>query len=169
MITFATVTSIDDAEFDSLFWASLPSLDSGSYPWHLYGTLTDLEKRDHMRGNFNRLMADGFVWRVSDDDGVLMLNGGVQEGTTAKWLVGLVKPNAAGSKSYLYSEDYRNARNAYWTEIGITSWTLETAGANTPVHTHLLNRNAANAIGKALTENTREATPDLTLMELTVG
>lgn len=169
MITFATVTTIDDIEFDSLFWASLPELDAGSYPWHLYGTLTDLEKRDHIRAAFDRLLIDGFVWRVSDDDGILMLNAGVQEGATAKWLLGLVKENAAASKAYLYSEDYRNARNAYWAQIGITSWTLETAGANTPVHTHLLNRNAANAIGKTLTETTREATPDLTLMELTVG
>lgn len=169
MITFETVTSIDDAEFNELFWASLPSLDSGSYPWHLYGTLTDLEKRDHMRGNFNRVMADGFAWRVSDGDGVLMLNAGEQEGATAKWMVGLVKPDASGSKSYLYGEDYRNARNAYWTAIGITSWTLETAGANTPVHTHLLSRQTADAIGTTLTENSREVTPDLTLMDLTVG
>ena len=140
MITFATVTTIDDTEFDALFWASLPDLDAG-----------------------------GFVWRVSDDDGVLMLNAGVQDGTTVKWLMGLVKPNAANSKSYLYSEDYRNARNAYWTSIGITSWTLETAGPNTPVHTHLLSRQTANAIGTTLTENSREVLPDLTLMELTVG
>ena len=169
MITFATVTTIDDTEFDALFWASLPDLDAGSYPWRLHGTLTDLEKKDHIRAGFDRLLTDGFVWRVSDDDGVLMLNAGVQDGTTATWLMGLVKPNAANSKSYLYSEDYRNARNAYWTSIGITSWTLETAGANTPVHTHLLSRQTANAIGTTLTENSREVTPDLTLMDLTVG
>jgi len=169
MITFETITSVDDTEFNDLFWASLPSLDAGSYPWHLYGTLTDLEKRDHMRSNFNRVMADGFAWRVSDDEGVLMLNAGIQDGTTAQWLVGLVKPDASGSKSYLYNEDYRNARNAYWAEIGITSWTLETAGANTPVHAHLLNRQTADAIGATLTENSREVAPHLTLMELTVG
>lgn len=169
MITFSTVTSIDDTEFDALFWASLPELDAGSYPWHLYGTLTDLEKKDHIRAGFSNVLDDGFVWRVSDDDGVLMLNAGLQDGTTAKWVMGLVKPNAAGSKAYLYSEDYRNARNAYWAEIGITSWTLETAGANTPVHSHLLSRQTANAIGTTLTENSREVAPHLTLMDLTIG
>lgn len=169
MITFATVTTIDDAEFNDLFAASLSDLDSGSYPWHIFPTMTDIEKRDHIRAGFDQLLTDGFVWRVSDDDGVLMLNAGIQDGTTAKYLMGLVKPNAAGSKSYLYGEDYRNARNTYWTSIGITSWTLETAGPNTPVHSHFLSRQTANAVGGTLTENSREVTPDLTLMDLTVG
>ena len=169
MSTVATVTSSDEAEFNKWFWASLPSLDEGSYPGLLYGTLTDIEKRDHIRASYDRLLSDGFLWRVFDDDGVLMLNGGIQNGATVSWLVGLVGPNSAGSKSYIYTEDYRNARNAFWTSIGITSWTLETAGPNTPIHQHLLNRQQANAIGLSLTENERELTPDVTLMELTVG
>ena len=170
MITFATVTSINDDEFDDLFAASLPSLNAGSYPWHLYGDVTtDAEKKAHIRSGFDRMLTEGFLWRVSDDDGVLLLNAGVKTGTTAKWVLGLVKPDANNSKAYLYGEDYRNARDAYWTEIGITSWTLELAGANTPVHTHALNRQQADAIGKTLTESTEEVAPVLTLMNLTVG
>ncbi len=169
MITFTTVTSIDDAEFDTLFTASLPALNNGSYPWHLFGSMTDTQKRDHIKANYERMLTEGFVWRVADDDGVLLLNAGVKTGTTAKWVLGLVKPDANGSKAYLYGEDYRNARNAYWTEIGITSWTLETAGANTPVHAHALARQQADAIGATLTESTDEIAPNLTLMNLTVG
>ena len=170
MITFATVTTIDNAEFDELFAASLPSLNAGSYPWHLYGNVTtDAQKKAHIRSGFNRMLTEGFLWRVSDDDGVLLLNAGVKTGTTAKWVLGLVKPDANNSKAYLYGEDYRNARDAYWAEIGITSWTLELAGANTPVHTHALNRQQADAIGKTLTESTEEIAPVLTLMNLTVG
>lgn len=170
MITFETVTTINDAEFDALFTASLPEMDAGSYPWGQFPAVnTDAEKKALIRGAYDRLLQDGIVWRVYDDDGVLLLNGGVKTGTTAKWVLGLVKPDANNSKAYLYGEDYRKARNAYWAEIGITSWTLETAGANTPVHAHLLNRQQADAIGTTLTESTEEVTPVLTLMNLTVG
>lgn len=169
MITFQTVTTINDDEFDALFAASLSSLNAGSYPWHLYGDLTDTQKKEHIRAGYDRMLTEGFLWRVADDDGVLLLNAGVKDGTTAKWVLGLVKPDANGSKAYLYGEDYRNARNAYWAEIGITSWTLELAGTNTPVHTHALNRQQADAIGKPLTEDTQEVAPVLTLLNLTVG
>ena len=170
MITFSTVTSIDDAEFDDLFAASLADLDAGSYPWHLFPQIaTVADKKAHMRAAYDRLLEDGIVWRVADSDGVLLLNAGEQTGDTLRWVLGLVKPDVSGSKSYFYSEDYRNARDAYWSQIGITGWTLETAGANTPVHTHLVSRQAANAIGGTLTENVRELTPGLTLMDLTVG
>lgn len=170
MITFSTVTSIDDTEFDDLFAASLSDLDAGSYPWHLFPQIVTVEdKKAHMRAAYDRLLDDGIVWRVADSDGVLLLNAGEQTGNTISWVLGLVKPDASGSKSYLYSEDYRNARDAYWSQIGITSWTLETAGANTPVHTHLLNRQSANAIGTGLAESVRELNPNIVLMDLTVG
>ena len=42
-------------------------------------------------------------------------------------VLGLVKPDVSGSKSYFYSEDYRNAVTLT-SQIGITGWTLETAG-----------------------------------------
>ena len=74
MITFATVTTIDDSEFDNLFAASLPSLNAGSYPWALYGNLTDAQKKEHIRAGFDRMLTEGFLWRVSDDDGALLLN-----------------------------------------------------------------------------------------------
>lgn len=170
MIIFETVTTINDNEFDDLFAASLPSLNAGSYPWYLYGDVnTDSEKKALIRSGFERMRTEGFLWRVADDDGVLLLNAGVKTGTSVNWVLGLVKSDANGSKAYLYSEDYRNARNAYWTEIGITSWTLETAGSNTPVHAHLLARQQADAIGVTLTEATHEIAPNLTLMNLTVG
>ena len=170
MITFSTVTSIDDTEFDDLFAASLTDLDRGSYAWHLFPQImTTDDKKSHMRSAYDRLLKDGIVWRVADSDGVLLLNAGEQTGDTISWLLGLVKPNASGSKSYLYSEEYRNARDAYWSEIGISSWTLETTGANTPVHNHFLSRQTANAIGTTLTENVRELNPSLTVMDLKVG
>lgn len=170
MITFSTVTSIDDTEFDDLFAASLPDLDAGSYPWHLFPQIVTVEdKRSHMRAAYDRLLEDGIVWRVADSDGVLLLNAGEQTGDTLRWVLGLVKPDASGSKSYFYSEEYRNARDAYWSQIGISGWTLETAGANTPVHTHFLSRQSANAIGTGLTETVKELNPDIVLMDLKLG
>lgn len=169
MITFTTVTTIDDTEFDALFWASLPSLDGGTYPWKLHGTLTDLEKRDHLRARFNAMLTDGLVWRVADDDGVLMLNAGTQNGASAKWSLSLVKPDAADSKAWLYGADYRNARNAYWTSLGVTSFVLETAGANTAVYNHVLAVEAANALGVPMSYSSAVVTPDYTAVEFTIG
>jgi len=168
MITFETVTSINDAEFNELFWASLPSLDSGTYPWHLYGTLTDLEKRDHIRAIYDRLLTEGFVWTVSDDDGVLMLNAGVQDGAEATWLLCLLKPNAAGSKSYLYATDYQNARSSFWASLGVTSWTIEIAGTDNAVNRHMASQNEAGTVGGTMTETARVLTPDLTVTDATI-
>ena len=169
MITFATVTSIDDTEFNDLFLASLAALDSGSYPWQVFPTMTDMEKRDHIRAGFDTFLSDGIVCRVSDDDGPLILMGGVQDGSVVTWHIGLTKPNAAGSRSYLYSDDYRAARDAYWAQIGVTQWILATAGADTPVHEHMRSRQTANKLGPSMTETSREVVPDLTMMDLTVG
>ena len=60
MITFSTVTSIDDAEFDDLFAASLADLDAGSYPWHLFPQIANVaDKKAHMRAAYDRLLEDG--------------------------------------------------------------------------------------------------------------
>jgi len=153
MINFETVTSIDDTEFNILFDASLAVLDAGAYPWHLFTEVNSVEeKKAHIRAAYNRLLTEGFVWRVYDDDGVLLLNAGVQTGNRATFLLGLVKPNAAGTKSYLYTEDFNTARNAYWAEIGITGWTIETAGKDTPIHNHFKNRNSASKLGASMGE-----------------
>ena len=170
MITFETVTNIDDTEFQSLFDDSVAYLDAGAYPWSLFPNVTtNTQKRDHLRAAFNDLLTNGIVWRVYDDDGVLLLNAGIKTGNTLSWLLGLVKADANGSKAYLYGDDYRNARDAYWTNIGITSWTLETAGENTPIHNHLKSRVTANKLGKSLTANERTLSPVASVFDLTVG
>ena len=109
MIRFETVTTIDDTEFDTLFNASLSVLDEGAYAWHLFPEVDTVEqKKIHIRAAYDRLLTEGFVWRVYDDDGVLLLNAGTQTGNRATFLLGLVKPNAAGTKSYLYTDDFNN-------------------------------------------------------------
>lgn len=153
MINFETVTTIDDTEFDTLFNASLAVLDAGAYSWHLFTNVDTVEKKKaHIRSAYDRLLTEGFVWRVSDDDGVLLLNAGVKTGNRATFLLGLVKPNAAGTKSYLYTDEFNNARNAYWTEIGITGWAIETTGRDTPIHNHFSNRNSTSKLGASMNE-----------------
>lgn len=169
MITFETVTSINNAEFDTLYDASISVLNDGSYPWHVFGAFHDVEKKNHMRGVFDRLLTEGIVCRVADGDRPLILMAGIQDGTTVTWLVGLTQPDASGSKSYLYSDGYRSARDAYWTEIGVTQWVLETAGTDTPIHQHMVSRQTANKLGPSMAESSREVRPDLTLMDITVG
>ena len=85
MITFSTVTSIDDAEFDDLFAASLADLDAGSYPWHLFPQIANVaDKKAHMKPHTTATRRR-VVWRVADSDGVLLLNAGEQTGDTLRW------------------------------------------------------------------------------------
>ena len=169
MITFETVTSIVDSEFDDLYDASISVLNDGSYPWHIFGAFHDVEKKNHIRGTFNRLLTDGIVCRVSDGDRPLILMAGNQDGTTVTWLVGLTQGDSSGSKSYLYSDEYRSARDAYWTEIGVTQWVLEIAGQDTPIHQHMTSRQTANKLGPNMAETSRELSPSVTIMNLTMG
>lgn len=153
MITFETATSIDDTEFNTLFDASLAVLDAGAYPWHLFTEVNTVEqKKLHIRSAYDRLLTEGFIWRVYDDNGVLLLNAGIKAGNRATFLLSLIKPNAEGTKSYLYTDEFNNARNTYWTEIGITGWTIETAGKDTPIHKHFSNRSGASKLGAVMKE-----------------
>ena len=87
MITFETLTSIDEGEFDRLFFASLRYLDGGSYPFWVCGQLIDTQKRDHYREAYLRMLqhSDGAVWRVSDESGALMLNSVMKNGSVLHW------------------------------------------------------------------------------------
>jgi hypothetical protein len=110
------------------------------------------QKKEHIRLGFQKFLTEGFVWRVFDDNGVLTLNAGVKEGDRATFLLGLVKPNNSGTKSYFYTDEFNNARNAYWVELGITGWTVETTGKDTPIYNHFNNRKEASKLGSNMTE-----------------
>ena len=171
MISFETLTSIDEGEFDRLFFASLRYLDGGSYPFWVCGQLIDTQKRDHYREAYLRMLqhSDGAVWRVSDESGALMLNAGMKNGSALNWCCSLIGVNTAGSRSYLYSDEYRNARDAYWQEIGVTTWTLETAGPNTPVHQHVKRRITSNTLGGSAVETVRPINDDITLLDIAIS
>lgn len=157
MIILETVSTIDDAMFDKLFGHSIEDMDAGSYPWHLFPSVeTFAQKRDFIRAAYERLLVDGIVWQMFVDDTPCMLNAGVKEGSIIKWLLGLVGPDASGSKSYLYSQDWVDARSVFWDQVGVTGWTLETAGVGTPVDIHLKNRQASNTVGATMTSKEKD-------------
>lgn len=157
MILFETISSIDDAVFNQLFEDSAEDMDAGSYPWHLFPSVVTFdEKRGFIRAAYERLLADGVVWQVTIDELPCVLGAGVQEGTIIRWLLGLLGPNTAGSKSYLYTQEYIDARNAFWDDLGITGWTLETAGPGTAIDLHFKNRQATNTVGATMTSEEKD-------------
>ena len=147
MIIFTVVTSFTDALFDALYADCSADMDAGSYPWHLFSASTDDEKRAHLKAAFN---GAPFMFTVYEDDQPLMLNAGEVTNGTFKWYLGLIGFDTSGSKSWLYRDDYTQARNAFWPAQGITAWHIETMGSGTSMHDHVVSAVAAGKITDSL-------------------
>ena len=155
MITFSLSSGISDVDFTRLFAGSITDMDAGNYPWHYFpDVVTFEEKKAHIKACFDAILArdDGFVWQVDVDGQVMMFNAGYRDGAHVRWVMGLVAQDDAGSKAYLYDPDYVSGRNAFWAEQGLTGWTMETAGGNTPLLAHMRNKVTAGAMGVPVVE-----------------
>lgn len=144
MINFTVVTSFTDELFDNLYAACSAELDAGTYPWHLFPQVTtEDQKKAHLKAAFN---AATFMFTVDEDGHYLMLNAGTVTNGVFSWYLGLIGPNTSGSKSWLYGDDYVNARNAFWPANSITNINIETVGSGTSVYDHLETAKQAGTI-----------------------
>ena len=168
---FQTFSSIDNTEFSTIFQDSLPILDAGSFPWHLYPqVISQSDKEIHIRDAYNRALedAEAFVWEVREDnDKLLLLNVGTIDGINVKWFLSLISPNTAGTKSYLYSDEYKAARNSFWAGYGVTTITMETFGGI--IGDHIANKVSSGGMyGTSTTVDRNIKTPtDATIITLT--
>jgi hypothetical protein len=127
MITFSTVTAIDDTEFDRIYADSLAGVENG-WPWHWWPDHTTPEqKKAFIRSQYDLFidsdLAGSFVFSVCEDDRLLglyaaTLNDGVMEVSLS--LFGL---DITASKAWAYgNEQSVQARNTYWESLGISGW-----------------------------------------------
>lgn len=141
MLNIKILESIDETIFDKLFGHSIEAMDAGSYPWHLAPQVTTYaDKRNYIFDAYQKILGEGIVWMVCDDDYPLILNAGYIEGSAIRWVLGLCGPDASNSRSYLYSQGFRDARDAFWRTVGVDSWLIETNGFENPIAAHARNR-----------------------------
>lgn len=163
MINFTVVTSFTDAMFDALYADCSADMDAGSYPWHLFVASTEAEKKAHLKEAFNDAP---FMFTVDEDGHYLMLNAGTITSGVFDWYLGLIGQDTGGSKGWLYRSDYQAARNAFWTSQSIIEWRVETVGAGTAMHDHMISAVNANTIPGTFSSVTEELTPDINNTEL---
>ena len=139
----SSTNDINDAEFDRAYADSVSSLDGGAYPWNLHPSITSAEdKKAHIRSQFDALIENshGGVFDIRIDGHLVFYGGTYQQGTTLYVTMCLVGRDVSGSKSFVHSDEWSDARNAYWDTMGIDSWTWMTTGGDTPIVRHARNR-----------------------------
>ena len=157
MITLKTATSINEDEFDRVYADSIDALNGGSYPWSAYPHInTDEEKKAHIRNLYDFERDGNLIIEVREGSLLIGLLLGQWHGQELKITAALIALDASGSKSWLYSDEAQEARNAYWQTLGIAGWTGRTTGEQSPMYQHVRRRIAANAIKASATEQTVE-------------
>jgi len=142
-IRFDLITEINDADFNRLFDDCIDNLNSGSYPWEDTPVADgDNEaKREYIRAQFqshlNSADAGGVIFVCSEDGYALTLSSGFVEGTHFVGTMILIGRNQAGSKSYMYADEYHVAREAFWDEVNYLTWDFQTLGPGTAFFDHI--------------------------------
>lgn len=168
MISFQTVTTIDDEEFNSLYRDSSYYMDRSNYPYWIHGLRDPEERRSHIRAEFDRWLSDGVVWRVSDGDLAIGLSGGEISNSMLMWYQSLVGPNAEGSRSYLYDDSYIAARNALLTSLGVDGWVVEITGEGNSMHEYYKRLNEQGKLGSNVSEEITDVGSGLKIVRITV-
>lgn len=142
-IRFDLITEINDTDFNRMFDDCIDNLNGGSYPWSDTPVADgDNEaKRTYLRGQFQAHLDDdaGVLFVCSEDGYALTLSSGFVNDTHFLGTMLLIGRNQAGSKSYMYSEEYHRAREAFWDEVNYETWEFQTLGAGTAFFDHVAN------------------------------
>jgi hypothetical protein len=141
MLTFHITNSINESVFNNLYEQSLQYLDNGTFPWGDFPPMTDAEKKSHIRSRFDlvRLAPRSVIWEVRKDDLPLMLNAGYAYKTMLLWRLGLSGVDENGSRSWLYHESYRTARDAFWEELKVDGYQMSAVEGQS-VYSHAQSR-----------------------------
>ena len=142
-IRFDLITEINDTDFNRMFDDCIDNLNNGSYPWEDTPVADgDNEaKRAYLRTQFQSHLdsADtgGVLFVCSEDGYALTLSSGFVTGTHFLGTMIIIGRNQAGSKSYMYSEEYHVAREAFWDEVNYLTWDFQTLGPGTAFFDHI--------------------------------
>ena len=134
IIEYKEITSLEQVDFDSLFYQSLSRLDA-NYLWGR-DNLTPEQKRDIY---YNRLLdatldkshlkKDGdrfLMYKILVDGVERELSAGFVSGTTYIPYWHLTAPDPTGSRNWLYLPETREARKAFFYERVIYSMAIRT-------------------------------------------
>lgn len=159
MITIQKVETLSDADYDTLYDASAPYLESGSYPWEFQPIMNTPERRktrfrELLDAALNQAPKGGVVvWGVYIDDEIHMFNVSYKEEDTYVWALSLLKPDSNGSRAYLYSEEFSQARTDFWKELGLTRWIVECCGQGTPIYEYQQQAKTSGSIQEDVVES----------------
>jgi len=149
MITIEEITSVSGAEFDALFSASLPYMEGGTFDWAFLGSpASEEEKREAVRAKFQEIIdtpqTKGVLWR-KDGVSVHIAVGSIDafdEGYIT-WVMAVYGPDAAGSKSWLYSEDYiSQCRDYFRSNWGVIGYKISCINDSSIMNYHMNKPNA---------------------------
>lgn len=151
MITIEEITSVAGSEFDSLFAATLPYMEGGTFDWAFLGSpSTDDAKREAVRARFQEIIdmpnTRGVLWR-KDGHAIHIAAGSINAGDDdyITWVMAVYGPDAGGSKSWLHSEDYiTQCRDYFRTNWGVLGYKISCIN-NSSIMTYHLNKPNAGA------------------------
>jgi hypothetical protein len=151
MITLRTATNINDDEFDKLYADSIEAMNAGTFPWADTPQIqTDDEKKAHIRNQFDLSLSidENLIVEVRDDElllGLMLCKVIDKNGKKPTVLLALISPDASGSRSWLYSEELKQARVSYRKALGFNKWGYITTVRDSAMHRSIQSRIYAGA------------------------
>ena len=120
MLTFKRIYSLNEVDFSTLVYDSLPEMDSQTYVWRK--DVDTPEKKvlfiqNLLRGNLTD--KDLFMYKGTENDKDLsLLVGKLKDGEFTVYF-SFISPNANGSKSWIYYDSTMQARQQFYDSVGI--------------------------------------------------
>lgn len=155
MITFEYLTNLDYDVFDSMFDHSFVHMENGTMPWFLWPPLSTYEeKHNFVRTLVEDYLAHSLVLQIMKDDyPVAMLCCGKNPGEDCLYIEsGLIRPDVSGSKSYLYSLEFMQARDDFCVNNNITEWVVTTFENSSVILDHFNKVQSAGLLGMNMEE-----------------
>ena len=130
MITFATETTITDAEFDRIYAESLVGVENG-WPWNWWPDATTAEQKkafirneyDLFLGVNSASLTGSLVFSIRDADRLIGLFAATLNNGDMEVHLSLFGLDTSASKAWAYgNEQSIQARNSYWDSLGVNGW-----------------------------------------------
>lgn len=117
----AVITSIEDEIFDNLFYASLSYMDAGTLKW-TNDSLSPEEKLAEFKGRCNILLdRSNFAYKIEKEGLTLGMIFGDRTGLSFTAILGILRPDASGSRSWIYDTELKTSLSDFAAENNLTS------------------------------------------------
>lgn len=172
---FQLISEVVDADLDSLLADSVDAYNSGTA---MYSSLPNVNSAEDFKlflqgklsGAFSGIDIFPVKFECRDDDRLLGIYYASRNPAHSGYLtihVSVYGRNSAGSKSWLYSDEYGSAFRDFISGLGYAGIASYYA-ANSAMNPHNENQRLSNQNGYTLWEDVEGATDDLRLLKLTI-